>query len=123
MCNQRAMATLNADYCTRLTFNYTPKTSGNHLLSVLATGTATLYIDDNFTRKYSTDYKNNNFRERLSTSIDQSSNGDSILKWKITKLIRYGWNHGLLSLTLWLAQLVELSFKDPVSDSSKVWMY
>jgi beta-glucosidase len=39
------MATLNADYCTRLTFNYTPRTSGNHLLSVLATGTATLYID------------------------------------------------------------------------------
>jgi beta-glucosidase len=46
MIKERWPSYLNAEYCTRLTFNYTPETSGNHLLSVLTTGKATLYIDD-----------------------------------------------------------------------------
>ena len=46
MIKERWPSYLHTDYCTRLTFKYTPKTSGNHLLSVLTTGTATLYIDD-----------------------------------------------------------------------------
>ena len=36
---------LNAEYCTRMSFDITPKTSGDHLFSILTTGTATIYIN------------------------------------------------------------------------------
>ncbi|KAF2495026.1 hypothetical protein BU16DRAFT_461709 [Lophium mytilinum] len=46
MIKERWPMYLDPDYCTRLTFDLTPKTSGKHLVSVLTTGTATLYIND-----------------------------------------------------------------------------
>jgi len=45
MIKERWPSYLNTEYCTRMTFNCAPKTSGIHLLSVLTTGTATLYIE------------------------------------------------------------------------------
>lgn len=36
---------LSKDYCTRMTFDLIPETSGEHTFSVVTTGTATLYID------------------------------------------------------------------------------
>lgn len=36
---------LEQDYCTRMTFDITPETSGPHIFSVVTTGTSTLYID------------------------------------------------------------------------------
>lgn len=36
---------LEQDYCTRMTFDLTPETSGPHIFSVLTTGTSTLYIN------------------------------------------------------------------------------
>ncbi|SPO01046.1 related to beta-glucosidase [Cephalotrichum gorgonifer] len=36
---------LDRDFCARITFDLTPKTSGNHTFAVVTTGTATLYID------------------------------------------------------------------------------
>jgi beta-glucosidase len=44
MIKERWPSDLNAEYSTRMAFNLTPKTSGNHMFSVLAT--ATLYIDN-----------------------------------------------------------------------------
>lgn len=37
---------LGKDYCTRMAFDLTPETSGTHIFSVVTTGRATLYIDD-----------------------------------------------------------------------------
>ncbi|KAH8799047.1 glycoside hydrolase superfamily [Xylogone sp. PMI_703] len=36
---------LDKNYCTRMTFTITPKSTGTHTMSVLTTGTAILYID------------------------------------------------------------------------------
>lgn len=36
---------LTKDHCTRMTFDITPETSGNHIFSVVTTGTATLYVN------------------------------------------------------------------------------
>lgn len=36
---------LDTDYCTRLTFGLTPKTTGDHVFSVITTGTAGVFID------------------------------------------------------------------------------
>jgi beta-glucosidase len=36
---------LDTEYCTRLTFDITPTTTGSHTFSVITTGTATLYVD------------------------------------------------------------------------------
>ena len=46
MIKERWPPYLDADCCTRLTFDYTPKTSGSHLCSVLTTGIAHLYVND-----------------------------------------------------------------------------
>ncbi|KAH6661792.1 glycoside hydrolase superfamily [Plectosphaerella plurivora] len=36
---------LDEDYCTRMSFTLTPKTSGNHVFSVITTGSATVFLD------------------------------------------------------------------------------
>lgn len=36
---------LDQEYCTRMTFDITPETSGPHVFAVVTTGTSTLYID------------------------------------------------------------------------------
>lgn len=36
---------LSEDYCTQMTFDLTPETSGPHVFSVITTGTADLYVD------------------------------------------------------------------------------
>jgi beta-glucosidase len=36
---------LDQDYCTRMTFDITPETSGPHVFAVVTTGTSTLYIN------------------------------------------------------------------------------
>lgn len=36
---------LDQDYCTRMTFDLTPRTSGPHVFSVITTGTSTLYVN------------------------------------------------------------------------------
>lgn len=36
---------LDQDYCTRMTFDLTPETSGPHIFSVITTGTSTLYVN------------------------------------------------------------------------------
>ena len=46
MIKERWPPYLDADCRTRLTFDYTPKTSGSHLCSVLTTGIAHLYVND-----------------------------------------------------------------------------
>ena len=46
MTKERWPSDLHAEYSTRMTFNLTPKTFGNHLFSVLTTGPAILYIDN-----------------------------------------------------------------------------
>lgn len=54
---------LNQDYCTRMTFDITPKTSGDHSFSVIATGRAKCYIDKKevFDRPQETDLKPESF--------------------------------------------------------------
>ncbi|RDW61455.1 hypothetical protein BP5796_11347 [Coleophoma crateriformis] len=54
---------LAQDYCTRMTFDVTPKTTGSHILSVITTGTAKCYIDgaEVFTREQETDLKVESF--------------------------------------------------------------
>jgi beta-glucosidase len=54
---------LNEDYCTRLTFDITPQTSGNHVLSVISTGPAICYINGRkvFERGQETDLKVESF--------------------------------------------------------------
>lgn len=37
---------LTTDYCTKITFDVTPLTTGEHTLSVISTGRATVYVDD-----------------------------------------------------------------------------
>lgn len=46
MIKERWPKFLSKDYCTRMTFDLTPETSGDHIFSVVTTGTATLYVDD-----------------------------------------------------------------------------
>lgn len=36
---------LTQDYCTRMTFDVTPETTGPHVFAVVSTGTSTLYVD------------------------------------------------------------------------------
>lgn len=54
---------LDANYCTRMTFDITPRTTGSHTLSVITTGTATCFIDGKkvFTREQETDLKFESF--------------------------------------------------------------
>lgn len=54
---------LSAEYCSRMTFDIRPSTSGEHILSVISTGPAICYIDGErvFTRFQETDLKPESF--------------------------------------------------------------
>lgn len=54
---------LNSEYCTRMVFDITPKTSGFHILSIITTGRAICYIDGEkvFVREQETDLKPESF--------------------------------------------------------------
>ena len=54
---------LSSEYCTRMTFDITPKTSGPHSFSVISTGPAICYINGKqvFHRKQETDLKLESF--------------------------------------------------------------
>ena len=54
---------LNTDYCSRMTINITPETSGSHTFSVISTGVSVVYINDNkiFTRQQETDLVKDSF--------------------------------------------------------------
>ncbi|KAH7123463.1 glycoside hydrolase superfamily [Dactylonectria estremocensis] len=45
MIKERWPAILNKAYCTRMTFDLTPETAGEHTFSVVTTGTASLFVD------------------------------------------------------------------------------